>query len=313
MTLKGRRGRTVKRYGTRLDLSELENHVSKLAFVENCHALFMEKNQSLHLYFTTFNKHLQNEEKMNYERDVSSHAMQLPSIYCPDKILLLRQFELTSHGKICTKYLEKYSAKLVRASLDGNNVGQSSVAAFTELWKRSLPFSGDSGFLDSGGSSVMALRFASELCDKTGLEFHELIGELLANKNFLECREYIQRQSCNRSNAPEAGNDTRELTDESIESNIADRSAREEERQSVQPSNGSTPWQKCRGKSTFSISTEAKDKKTGDRFSKIFLNRLYCLGKCVDASPTVFGYPGFVAMFRTPLAKNGTLIVNSLS
>ena len=287
MILQGRRDRRVKRYGARLNLTILENHVLELPFVKYCYGLFIETTQSLHLYFTTYDKDCSHDDKSKYERDILNHTRKLPDIYKPDTVSLLSSFELTTNGKICQNFLKKLAMKT-------NVVPELCPAnTFAKIWHTFLPASiMDKGFFDLGGTSIMALRIASELSDKVGRDFPELVGYLLRNEDFTACQSYISSRPSSLPNSIIPDYTEESLTRTGIEMS---KESIEDKRRVITKVESIVPWQNCRGRKSFHSKTKIpKDNRIYDKFSQIRLLHLYDLGKCVDASPTVFGYPGFV-------------------
>lgn len=273
--------------------------------MENCYALFIENNQSLHLYFTTSTKLVNEAEKFKRESEVSSHINKLDDIYRPDKTTMLNRFELTSNGKICKNYLKKYTRKLDRVS--GINVSELSVAETLEnIWKRFLPVREELGFLSAGGSSVIALRIANLFEEKVGKKCPKLMSLLLKNENLEVCREYVTRKIPNpmtsenseitEGSSGENVDGVEEILTEVMGKQFVAENERKFVAESKRPNENPDkiiPWQSCRGRSSFQ-NFHQPHKKAWTTATNIELMNRYDLKKCVDASPTIFKYPGFV-------------------
>ncbi|XP_043267739.1 beta-alanine-activating enzyme [Venturia canescens] len=316
--LKGRHGRRVKRYGKKIYLSNLESHVQQLSFVKNCYALFEEKNQSLHLYFTTFAKSANEAEQEKWQNEISSHTHALDDIYRPDEITMLNHFVLTTNGKICKNSLKKNLRKLDKVSK--NNISKLNVAkTFENIWKRFLPVEEELGFLNAGGSSVIGLRIANLFEEKIGAKSPKLLSLLLRNENLKVCREYVVTSQLSDSSShgqiftsietsidDKDGDRTGQFFNEK-NSKIVETSqseikherfvtANEEKHfkgfeQQKENSDKRIPWQKCRGRNNFQ-NFDGSHNRGWIASTKIRLMNHYDLMKCVDASPTVFKYPG---------------------
>ncbi|KAK0162522.1 hypothetical protein PV327_006295 [Microctonus hyperodae] len=186
LIFEGRQDCCVKRFGKKIYLNQLECHLKKLNFIEDCHAIFNYSTSTLHLFFTVLNntKQLSNDENIILNV-IWSHLRKLPPIMHPDYIRCLEKFKVTEHGKICKDTLRKLSA----VKEYHNDIGN----YFESIWKNHLPIIIDdktTRFVDTGGTSIIALEISSKLTDIMGKDFPLLIGMLLENKTLSECRNY---------------------------------------------------------------------------------------------------------------------------
>lgn len=279
----------MKRFGNRVDLSELEATVLRLSFVAHCLALWDEKSHKLYLCVSTNYAKEPNDKFSNdlrADEELKTHLRQLPASYQPDKIKYLNNFRLTSSGKICRKNLMKLFQETKIQNQNGNGILDTEVAReiFKEIWKNRLTSTmDDSRFLENGGNSVTAIHISNELSSALNIQFPELIGLLLNNESFAKCLDYVVKAL--QSSKGEIGV-------EYSASNRNDTRPGGNKRMKFDPPTHSDEvsclWQKCRGRTTGEILGSNTFKPS----SKLKLN-IRCtkdLKKCVDASPTVFKY-----------------------
>ncbi|CAD6207124.1 GSCOCG00010124001-RA-CDS [Cotesia congregata] len=187
----------------------------------------------------------------------------------PDKIYYLESFKVTDRGKICKDYLKDFCSR----PMSGSDAG----SLLEQIWRDHLPGEQDKfGFLDLGGTSVIALQISSNLSSESGNNYPELIGMLFDNKTLLECKDYL----CKNFNNVNTSSKVLNLTKLNFTSKnyLLD----------------TYIWQKCRGR-TVIINPESSDllldcKSDHENLKSIKLGNVFNLNKCVDASPTIFGY-----------------------
>ncbi|KAH0562918.1 hypothetical protein KQX54_001546, partial [Cotesia glomerata] len=266
VTFKGRLDSCVKRFGTKVHLDKLKIHLQKLNFIKDVQIIFNNNLSVLNLFFTSeFD-----DQKDNLVANVWSHVKLLPAIMHPDKIYYLESFKVTDRGKICKDYLKDFCSRASKSASDAGSL-------LEKIWRDHLP--GDdkfeSGFLDLGGTSVIALQISSNLSSESGSNYPELIGMLFDNKTLLECKDYLCKNFNNINTSPKALNRPTNLEFTS-RNYLLD-----------------YIWQKCRGR-TVILNPESSNlfdyKSSHENLKSIKLENVFNLNKCVDASPTIFGY-----------------------
>ena len=254
--------------------------------IENCLAIWNEKNHKLHLCVSELTNIKKSEENVK-KIDLMNHLRNLPDFYLPDEIHLIDDFPLTSNGKICSRSLKTIIEKNPQNSLLKNVEDE-----FRNLW-RLIAGSLETGFLKSGGNSVAALQIVNSLSDKFNIEFPELIGMLLKDADFPKCLSYLENQF-KRELISVSGENLKFVNKSSV-SGVKEKisEVKDIERKTIINSQEMIErclWQKCRGfiSGEDRIKNEGKiPLKNGLKFR--FLKN-YDLKKCVDASPTVFQY-----------------------
>lgn len=272
-----------------MDLRKLENVILKMISVQNCYAIWNEKEQKLHLCISQ----VLNLEK-EYEilrSDVMNNLQNLPSFYRPDNIHLINNFPLTANGKVCLESLmkicteNKNSHKLSIESME---------IVFRNLWKL-LAGSFECGFTKSGGTSVAALQIVNSLSEKFDKEFPELLGLLLNDANYSECLAYIKKQV--KNNKESEGNNSEPKTevfasfssDASKEKNIEKAKKVQENFINCQEELiDKCLWQRCRGFTSGEDGLENEKEISLKKKVKFEIVKSFDLKKCIDASATIF-------------------------
>ncbi|XP_066603699.1 beta-alanine-activating enzyme isoform X2 [Prorops nasuta] len=259
---RGRKGMIIKRFGNKLNLQKLEDIVSQLDHIKQCHSIWDKCNHKLHLIITTVKDF---DDISEMRKNILDHLKQLPSIYQPDKIHFINNIKLTRNGKVCGKFLEQLCEE------EESAINKDAEKCFRNLWEEFLIRS-SKGFLELGGTSLNALQISSTVSEMLNLTFPELIGMMLRNSTFEECSNYVINQIkkkdyyCKEESIRfDNGNSYNSLLKEAKFSH---------------------PWQKCRGKSIGS--RKNKKNETYGKISNIAICHSYDLKKCVDASPTLF-------------------------
>ncbi|XP_076620324.1 aminoadipate-semialdehyde dehydrogenase [Colletes latitarsis] len=296
---KGRNNSIIKRFGNKVDLTKLEECVLQVNFVKNCYILWDESCHKLHLCLATKKKV---EQYPSINIDMMKHLQRLQPLYRPDKIHILEHFEYTSSGKISTEFLRKHiQEQTVNRTIDNIEL-QKCEGIFQSLWKNSLNCE-INGFLQSGGTSIIALQMSSTLSNEVNIEFPELIGMLLNDATANDCLNYIKSivldnlkdKTSNYSEYHSDDNQTVSLINAATEDIILPKYSNAE----TQDSNSviteieicTYQWHKCKGQ-VYSNEVIVKEKPTSryNTISRIEVLKTYNLQKCVDASPTVFHY-----------------------
>lgn len=285
---KGRCGSVVKRFGNRLNLTELETCVAQLSCIASCVAIWDDTSRKLHLCVSPD----ENEEKNELIESVKLQFGKLPSFYHPDRIHVIDQLKLTDHGKLDKKFLETLcfdeaeSDKILEIPVD---------AKFECIWKNFLKIC-DGGFVTSGGTSISALQISTELSECTdGTDFPELIGMLLKDFTYHQCLEYVKREFNQRHSKQQSTSRVQihmnysklENTNESGEK-INDTFDNHKSSLSHKKRRKIYAWQKCRGRSNKFFENILNNSVNANL--KLEIYKSYNLKKCIDASPTLFQY-----------------------
>ncbi|XP_012264555.2 beta-alanine-activating enzyme isoform X2 [Athalia rosae] len=288
---KGRCNRTVKRYGNRINLTKLETHLLQLNCVETCLAIWDEKNHKLYLCISTMNhKEMSNAitSDLECEKEIEKQLSKLPAPYQPDKIKYFENFQLTVNGKICTKSMMEIFKNTDESCLTSRHSTSMHTQIVCEqleqVWKNHLTIT-DSGFLESGGTSITALQISTELATRLNMEFPELIGLLLKNETLNGCTNYVKNKF-QSSRQKDDNEDYIHSCSSQTQSHISKRI----KFNFVAPDSIITAvgclWQKCRGQ-IFGI-VEKNILSRNLIGLKLSIEYTHDLKKCVDASPTVF-------------------------
>ncbi|KAK0159317.1 hypothetical protein PV328_010207 [Microctonus aethiopoides] len=321
ITFDGRQDCCVKRFGKKIYLNQLECHLKKLNLIEDCHTIFNYSTSTLHLFFTTINneKQLSNDENTIINM-IWTHLRKLPPIMHPDYIRCLKKFKVTEHGKICKDTLRKLST----VKEYHNDIGN----YFESIWKSHLPIiinDKTSRFVDTGGTSIIALEISSKLTDNMDKDFPLLIGMLLENKTLSECRNYVVNQYEKINSSPTKSDYHYEYKKPELISN----------RKNIIDTNKNCQWQKCKGKfiNFFSTTLLQETLITNNQSSSSLLFQglnnddytnytslknieflhLYNLTKCVDASPTLFKYVSNDDIFVSVGSHSGIICTVQIS
>ncbi|XP_046625977.1 beta-alanine-activating enzyme [Neodiprion virginianus] len=296
---KGRCDRTVKRFGNRVDLTELEQTVSKLNFVKNCLVMWDEKQHALYLCISTTSLRAAGgkfTDELKVQEELDNELRKLPSFYQPNRIKLFNTFPLTINGKICTRSLMKTFETTEKGRVQNSQKANDSKLVrkiLLQLWKNDLKSTIDSGFLDSGGNSVKAMQIANELSAASKIEFPELIGLLLKNETLANCMDYVLQKI--QSSVQITSNVDNIVSSSSSYTQFAMNKKRKYD--VIQPKKYSHPnlclWQKCRGRVTGENDENYLLPSTNLNLnirSQLIVECTQDLKKCVDASPTIFKY-----------------------
>lgn len=261
-------------------------------FVKNSVALWDDKVHKLYLCVSTIDRNEVETKFFNELRlreEVKKQIQKLPAYYQPDRIKYISNYKLTVNGKICTRNLMKIFQNTDDICL--KNSKKLAGEIFSDIWNNLLTSNSDgSGFLDHGGDSVKAIQISNELSFALNSQFPELIGLLLNNETFKKCVDYVVKRACVSGLADNDTASTSSLNVEQFES--ATKKIKHdfsESRKSLKETE--RVWQKCRGRVTGKMN-ETGPTQSSDLTFGIKLNLEYRrdLKKCVDASPTVFGY-----------------------
>ncbi|XP_076237373.1 aminoadipate-semialdehyde dehydrogenase [Calliopsis andreniformis] len=290
---KGRKNNIIKRFGNKVDLIKLEEFILQLNFVKCCYALWDENCHKLHLCLTTKEKVI---DYSNAKDAVTKYLHNLDPLERPNEIHFLKQFECTSSGKVCIKFLKKYiKEQTTKKNVEDDDKVKNIEEIFQCVWRDSLTCETD-GFISGGGSSIIALQMSSTLSEKMNIEFPELIGMFLNNARADECLNYIKATVLNYHKERVANNvECHSCNNELIP--LID-IAKEHDKYINAECQSSDPfqvptykWYKCKGQMfSDTLFTDKKYTLQKNTILKIEILKTYDLEKCVDASPTIFHY-----------------------
>ncbi|XP_028300188.1 beta-alanine-activating enzyme isoform X2 [Gouania willdenowi] len=181
----GRRDRTIKRNGKRVNLDSLQQLVLTLPQVEAC-AVALHQRRLISFVVASDDQTVDGDLKKLLLRQLS---LLLPSHSVPDTVVLVQALSLTSHGKVDTKALIR-TFQQQRSSL-GSSRGDATKLRPTlqTLWKDSLGLPShedvdyDSNFLLSGGDSLKALSLCEDIQTAVGVDPPRLL-EVILNGSF---------------------------------------------------------------------------------------------------------------------------------
>ncbi|XP_034943977.1 beta-alanine-activating enzyme [Chelonus insularis] len=281
---KGRQDTCIKRFGHKVYLNDLNYHAQKLYYIKDSYSFVFPPSNKLYLFLTISNEFINHHTDII--QDVWVHIKLLPAIMYPDKIHILNHFEMTERGKICKDYLMNICTDIEKTSNISNINSLDIKGLLQESWMNHLHCHVNNinltRFIDVGGTSVIALQILSELTDKSQRSFPNLVGMLLENKTLEECLDYIDK--CNGD----------------VEFNISECDIKKNNHKSIPNinnySNNVYIWQKYRGRTKIiSLNDNHPHQSMQNVIHESIIfdvdkYQTFNLRKCVDASPTVFGY-----------------------
>nr|XP_033341796.1 beta-alanine-activating enzyme isoform X2 [Megalopta genalis] len=295
---KGRNNSIVKRFGNKINLADLEKFALQVSFVKNCHAIWDESYHKLYLCVSTKEK-ITNCDNMN--RVMMEHLQKLSSLYRPDKIFFLDQFEFTVSGKVSINFLKRYiEEQAINTTVNSISI-QNAEDIFKSIWENNLKYE-NSGFIKLGGTSIMALQISNAISKEVNREFPELIGMLLNDASIVECINYIKGiLSINPSNSVNYSirymSDSNQIisiihtTVQDEASSHQDTKNRDSKSMIMENQICSYQWHKCRGQLNSYTTTENERSKTlYNAVTRIEILKTCDLRKCIDASTTIFHY-----------------------
>ncbi|XP_018406530.1 PREDICTED: acyl-CoA synthetase family member 4 isoform X2 [Cyphomyrmex costatus] len=312
---RGRRNNIVKRFGNKVNLRELERVATELSFVRNCATYWDTERYKLYLCLSITDA---KEELSKLRDNIMSHLKILPTIYKPDKIIIIERFNFTTSGKICQTSLREVCRNSETEIVSINNLHINEI--FENLWNDHLKYR-DAGFLMSGGTSIEALQISSAITQAFNTEFPELIGMLLKDFTFDKCINYIRSilisQDCDKA---VAGSIDMSLSDK-VPSKDTTKILNTEEYVIKQSSHKNSPlvlkekhsyWYKCKGKTyNGTLEKEENIKLLLENISNVEILKTYNLQKCVDASPTIYRY-SLTELYATVASHSGIICTANL-
>uniref|UniRef100_A0A182W8H8 AMP-dependent synthetase/ligase domain-containing protein n=1 Tax=Anopheles minimus TaxID=112268 RepID=A0A182W8H8_9DIPT len=184
--------RTIKRFGCRVSLSELEAVLQSHSAVQQCASCFISNQQRLVLFYTSHSNDRSIQDKL-----WSEIRTKLKPDHLPDELHRIEHFPLSAHGKISTDGLERIYENLkqsfnddrisaldyFRAELSAMGIAHDRQPVKEGGNKKMKP---NSSFIDRGGTSFTALRLHSTLEEKFKVPLPQLITLLIDPSSPLE-------------------------------------------------------------------------------------------------------------------------------
>uniref|UniRef100_A0A182NP41 Carrier domain-containing protein n=1 Tax=Anopheles dirus TaxID=7168 RepID=A0A182NP41_9DIPT len=185
---RGRCNRTIKRFGCRVSLSEVEAVVQCHPAVQQC-ASCVIREQDRFVVFVKSDTHreLSFEQMLWKEMRTKLRPEQLP-----DELHRIEQLPLSLHGKICTEGLTKLYDELksklysdctgpveyLEAELNAMGIVEHVGSRHREdgCYKK---IKSDASFIDRGGTSIAALRLHAAMEEKCGVRLPDLLTMLI--------------------------------------------------------------------------------------------------------------------------------------
>ncbi|XP_077440315.1 beta-alanine-activating enzyme [Vanacampus margaritifer] len=190
MYYRGRKDRSVKRHGKRVNLDHLQQLLSTLPDVDSCAVCLHEGGRLIAFVVTASPAGSEDGGSASSSSDLSRRLLKqltplLPSYAIPDALLQVPALPLTPHGKVDMRALVKvYQSQRLDVSQSHNDVSQLKKTLQT-LWQDSLGLDENatldesSHFLFCGGDSLKALRLCEDVLAATGVSSPRLLEALL--------------------------------------------------------------------------------------------------------------------------------------
>ncbi|XP_077391321.1 beta-alanine-activating enzyme [Festucalex cinctus] len=190
MYYRGRKDRSVKRHGKRVNLDHLQQLLSSLPDVDSCAVCLHEGGRLIAFVVTASSAGSDDGGSASSSDPLSRHLVRqltplLPSYAVPDTLLQVPALPLTPHGKVDMRALVKiYQRQRLDVSQSHKDVSQLKKMLQT-LWQDALGLDEDatldesSRFLFGGGDSLKALRLCEDILAATGVGSPRLLEALL--------------------------------------------------------------------------------------------------------------------------------------
>lgn len=180
----GRKDRTVKISGNRVDLGEIEAKINAIPFIEASAVKAIKRlSNNLIVVFYKLANELYNLN--NYESEIKRHLkLSLPHYMIPQKYIKVKEFKLTYNGKIDHSELslseETGNVAFQYNTLSNNNFLSNLFKKFTGL--ATVDF--DDDFFEVGGSSIEAIELLEEVNSEfnTAFSFNDMADKLSINE-----------------------------------------------------------------------------------------------------------------------------------
>ncbi|XP_024945723.1 beta-alanine-activating enzyme [Cephus cinctus] len=304
----GRVGVEIKRFGNKLNTDVLRNTILKLNFVKNCIPLWDEENYKLYVCIVTCNSTNEFKKISRYKEEIINELKKLSHLYIPDKIHFIDDVELTVNGKLCTHALLKICSNVQKCNVQQTmSLVPNIKERFKNIWTHYIS-SIEAGFLQLGGTSVVALQMSMSLSEALKSEYPKLIGMLLRDENFEACLTYIMEESKNiritESNVHEDKISQELNSHVNVESHVLTNDG------AVLENYTNCEWQKSKGKTTGHVLV--KERNVAQLDFRIELWKKYNLQKCIDASPTMF-QTASGQLFVTVSSHSGKILTTELN
>uniref|UniRef100_A0A182PVP6 Uncharacterized protein n=1 Tax=Anopheles epiroticus TaxID=199890 RepID=A0A182PVP6_9DIPT len=220
---RGRCCRTIKRFGCRVNLTELETILQTHPSVEQCAACLIDEQQSLVMFFKSVTDNSSVRGSLWTDMRAKLRTEQLP-----DEIHHIDQFPLSAHGKTCPEGLRslyKHIKKsLVEDCISPKDFFRAKLEAMGILYERHPVKSNskkkekpNSSFVDHGGTSFGALCLHAALEERFGIQLPGLIALLLDPSTPLEqAMRYIESKTSPLKGSLQRNEGTNEVYNEKL-------------------------------------------------------------------------------------------------
>ncbi len=182
----GRADNQIKIRGFRVEISEIENSITKLEFVnENAVINKIEGDRNRLICFYTS----QNKEEKAYDEFVAKLKTKLPNYMIPSSFIRLEQLPITVNGKVDKKQLSQRKIEVVKTTREIVKPTNEREEIIFNVWKEVLgkdEFGVTNNFFELGGDSIIGIQIISKV-RQSGLILkpvhlfqHQTIRELAA-------------------------------------------------------------------------------------------------------------------------------------
>ena len=186
----GRRDRQIKISGRRLDISEIENCIQKIAGVEQVYV----KNFSLEKSLTDLVAYYQTREKVSAEQIRISLQQVLPEYMIPDQFIAVENFPLNSNGKLDWQALA-YPSKQINKNFRFSSPENETEKNIIDIWQEVLgleKIDRNDNFFQLGGHSLQLIKVYNYLENKYPTKLN--IAELFVYPTPVALAVYLEKK-----------------------------------------------------------------------------------------------------------------------
>lgn len=158
-----RKDNQVKIRGHRIELNEINNAFLDLKFTTEAETLVIKTTGDARLVtFILNDSDIQTKDSSDYKLELSDY---LPAYMVPHQIYTIKEFPMTSNGKLDTAELQTYALKYFDANKLVKPISKMEILLFSLVKEvlRLEQFSIDESFFDLGGDSIKAIQLVSKI------------------------------------------------------------------------------------------------------------------------------------------------------